>query len=397
MASKVTRSLSLRSNALDKENAQDRILKSKATLGEAKPSLVGAKGKFNNNPPSRAALVENNGRRPVKKEPAVKGSDKVETNCKRDKVDEEVQIAPVITRRVQDFPVLPPGVADIEREEENPQLCAEYTPFIYLYLRQQEQEQFIRKDFLKTCLVTGKMRAVLLDWLIEVHHQFKLLQETLYMTIFLIDRYLQVEGHGLKRTKFQLLGVTAMFTASKFEEMYAPEINDFVYITDNAFTSKEIRQMELKLLQALQFKLGRPLPLHFLRRNSKAGDVDLTQHTAAKYIVELAQLQYELAHLPPSMIAAAALYLSLVALTPGCSLTTCVWSPSLEHYSFYTRSQLLPVVCQLAALVYRSGEGKLLAVHTKYTTKKLLQVALMPELKSPIVRQLAEKHLNSLK
>ena len=64
-----------------------------------------------------------------------------------------------------------------------------------------------------------------------------------------------------------------MLIASKYEEMYAPEIADFVYITDNAYTKSDIRKMECIILKTLDFQLGRPLPLHFLRRNSKAGDV----------------------------------------------------------------------------------------------------------------------------
>ena len=94
--------------------------------------------------------------------------------------------------------------------------------------------------------------------------------------------FLQTEGYSIKRNKLQLVGVTAMFLASKVEEMYAPEINDFVYITDNAYTAGEIRQMELRILNTLGFNFSRPLPLHFLRRNSKAGDVDVQQHTLAK-------------------------------------------------------------------------------------------------------------------
>ena len=168
-----------------------------------------------------------------------------------------------------------------------------------------------------------------MDWLIEVHSQFKLLQETLYMTIYIIDKFLQVkpvlvdlwdflncnvsqvEGFAIRRNKLQLVGVSAMFIASKVEEMYAPEINDFVYITDNAYTAAEIRQMELRMLNTLGFNFSRPLPLHFLRRNSKAGDVDVLQHTVAKYLIEMSLLEYDMAHVPPSLMAAAALFLSL--------------------------------------------------------------------------------------
>ncbi len=79
----------------------------------------------------------------------------------------------------------------------------------------------------------------------------------------------------MSRSKLQLVGVTAMLIASKYEEMYAPEIADFVYITDNAYSKADIIKMECIMLKALDFNLGKPLPLHFLRRNSKAGEVCL--------------------------------------------------------------------------------------------------------------------------
>jgi cyclin B len=86
------------------------------------------------------------------------------------------------------------------------------------------------------------MRAILIDWLIEVHLKFKLLPETLFLTINLIDRYL--EKQAIPRTKLQLVGVTAMLISSKYEEIYAPEVRDFVYITDKAYTKEEILAME---------------------------------------------------------------------------------------------------------------------------------------------------------
>lgn len=69
------------------------------------------------------------------------------------------------------------------------------------------------------------------------------------------------------------MGVTALFLASKYEEVVSPCVEDFVYITDNAYTSDEVREMEIMILKELNFSLGRPLPLHFLRRASKAGEV----------------------------------------------------------------------------------------------------------------------------
>merc|ERR1719191_596202 len=167
-----------------------------------------------------------------------------------------------------------------------------------------------------------KMRSVLVDWLIGVHLQFHLLQETLYTTVAIIDRYLQVEvGRGsVSRAKLQLVGVAAMLIAAKYEEIYAPEVKDFVYITDRAYSERDILKMEIRVLAVLNFNLGRPLPLHFLRRASKAGGVEAATHTLAKYIVELSLGVYSLCDLPPSKLSAGALALSMRLLDPASNL-----------------------------------------------------------------------------
>jgi len=308
-------------------------------------------------------------------------------------VDDDVEMeSPVKLQEVEEEEVgqFPVNVADIDGASDgcNPQLCVEYASAIYSYLRRVEDGLSIREDFLQGCPVNGKMRAVLVDWLVEVHSQFKLLQETLYMTVYVIDKFLQSEGFTIRREKLQLVGVTAMFIASKVEEIYCPEISDFVYITDNAYSSAEIREMELRMLRTLGFNFSRPHPLHFLRRNSKAGDVDVLQHTLAKYLVELALPEYTLAHIPPSLLASAALYLSLMIQEPGSSLTS-VWSPTLQYYSTYRPEDVLPVVSSLAAVLARAGETKLRAVHTKYSSRKFYKVAERSELAGEMVGKLA--------
>lgn len=75
------------------------------------------------------------------------------------------------------------------------------------------------------------------------------------------------------KEQLQLVGITAMFIASKYEEVYYPEIGDFVYITDNSYTSEEIRQMERIMLRTVGYNLASPGSLHFLRRYSKIAKV----------------------------------------------------------------------------------------------------------------------------
>lgn len=104
------------------------------------------------------------------------------------------------------------------------------------------------KDYMLTKQddITEKMRAILIDWLIDVHTKFKLEANTLYMTINIIDRFLSQEK--IARKHLQLTGVAAMLIACKFEEIYAPEVRDFVYISD-----------EVKLSSAILWRFGFPL------------------------------------------------------------------------------------------------------------------------------------------
>ena len=113
--------------------------------------------------------------------------------------------------------------------------------------------------------INPSMREILNDWLIEVHQQFSLIQETLYLTVAVLDRFLQEEGATISTKQLQLVGVTSMLIAAKYEEMYPPEVDDFVYITDKAYKQSEILQMEMRILKTLDFDLGRPLPINFLR------------------------------------------------------------------------------------------------------------------------------------
>eukprot|EP00092_Neocalanus_flemingeri_P040806 GFUD01044423.1.p1 GENE.GFUD01044423.1~~GFUD01044423.1.p1 ORF type:complete len:401 (-),score=120.91 GFUD01044423.1:292-1494(-) len=282
-------------------------------------------------------------------------------------------------------------VEDIDADDAgNPQLVVEYVNDIYSYLRHLETVQCVKADYLAgQAVLLPKMRAVLIDWLVGVHLQFHLLQETLYTTVAILDRFLQVEVGEVSRDKLQLVGVAAMLVAAKYEEIYAPEVNDFVYITDKAYTEKEIRRMEIRILSTLKFDLGRPLPLHFLRRASKAGGVEATTHCLAKYIVELSLGVYNLADLPPSKLSAAALALAMRMLDPASSLES-VWSSSLVHYTKYTMEEMRPTIGRLANVLISAPTAKLATVYQKYSNKKLMKIARIPVLEDPALKQIAK-------
>lgn len=281
----------------------------------------------------------------------------------------------------------PPNVEDIDKDDHgNPQLCAEYVQDIYNYMRKLENEFHVSPTYMsQRTVINERMRAILVDWLVQVHLRFRLLQETLFTTISILDRFLSV--YDCSKADLQLVGVSAMLLASKYEEMYAPEIGDFVYITDNTYSKAEIRKMEAKIFKTLNFSVGKPLCLHFLRRNSKAGEVNATKHTLAKYFMELTLIDYSCVKFLPSEIAAASLYLAMKV--DG----DFEWTPTLEYYSSYSKSKLLPCARQISLLITKTldGTAKQVAVYNKYSSSKFMSISTLPCLRSSFITNLASE------
>lgn len=175
--------------------------------------------------------------------------------------------------------------------------------------------------------INPKMRAILVDWIVEVHHKFELMPETLYLTTYIIDRYLSLEG--VPRRQLQLVGMCAMLIACKYEEIWAPEVyqkkkkiflfifqnywsiskllseeignmdsggkienfflvqvSDFIHIADNAYAREEILAMEKEILNKLEWYLTVPTAYMFLVRFVKAAKADKeVKHTFNLFIV----------------------------------------------------------------------------------------------------------------
>ena len=214
-----------------------------------------------------------------------------------------------------------------------------------------------------------KMRSILVDWLIEVHHKFRLEAETLYLTVNIIDRFLSVRVVSL--VKLQLVGVTAMFIASKFEEVTAPSIQNFLYMADGGYTDDEILRAERYILQVLDFALQYPSPMSFLRRGSRADSYDLQTRTLAKYLMEVSLIDHRFLKMRASMIAASALYLARRMLDRG------EWTDELVHYAGYEEKELLE--CAELTLDYLSKPVKFEALHKKYSSRKFMKAAIFAQ------------------
>lgn len=109
--------------------------------------------------------------------------------------------------------------------------------------------------------INAKMRSILIDWLISVHSQLRLKRDTLFLCANIIDRY--ISQKIILRSKFQLLGITALFVASKYEEIFCPPVSYFVDFTAKTFSKEEILEMESTILSELQFELNLPFSNDF--------------------------------------------------------------------------------------------------------------------------------------
>jgi len=142
---------------------------------------------------------------------------------------------------------------------EDPQNVADYVSDIYKHLQGEESVLRVQPNYMERQIqINSKMRSILVDWLVDVHKKYKLRPETLFLGIALVDRYL--EQRVTARKYLQLVGITALLIAAKFEELYPPQISDFVYVTDKTYTKEDVIKMEISMLTALELNIYQPTP-----------------------------------------------------------------------------------------------------------------------------------------
>ena len=155
--------------------------------------------------------------------------------------------------------------------------------------------------------INEQMRAVLVDWIVEVHHNFDLNKETLFQAIWIIDTYLSTEL--IPRTKLQLLGITSLLIASKYNERYYPATIDFINITNKAYEIKELLEMESLVLKKLDFNILTPTPIQFYDILSRFFNFDSKQYNFGRYFLESYLIDYNMIIFPPSIIAFSCAYI----------------------------------------------------------------------------------------
>ena len=249
---------------------------------------------------------------PPQKKAAVAEEERVKTEVKHES-------APVATYQAEPEikQAFAEGVQDLDAEDiDDPLMVAEYVGEIFVYLKVLEESTMPNPDYMDHQEhLEWHLRGVLIDWLIEVHTRFHLLPETIFLAVNIIDRFLSARVVELE--KLQLVGITAMFIASKYEEVLSPHVQNFKHVADDGFSEDEILKAERFVLAALNYDLSYPNPMNFLRRISKADSYDIQTRTLGKYLLEISLLDHQFMGYHPSHIAAASMYLARLILERG--------------------------------------------------------------------------------
>jgi hypothetical protein len=248
-----------------------------------------------------------------------------------------------------------------------PQLVDEYIDDIFQHLKEIEFNITTNPHYMKSQTdINEKMRSILIDWLVEVHLKFKLVPETLFLTVNLIDRYLNKKI--IMRNRLQLVGVTAMLIACKYEEIYAPEVKDFVYITDKAYTKEEIFAMENDILFTLDFNVTVPSSFRYMEIFNRYLKLEENAIMFCRYLLELFLIEYKMIKYNPSLLAASTMYITL-------KITKKTDAEKVTELIGYTDEVLKECAKDICQILDNVEKNSLQAVRNKFSLPKFMEVA----------------------
>ena len=191
------------------------------------------------------------------------------------------------------------------------QIPKDYLNIIYynLLIEEKENRKYFKAEYNymnNQKEINEQMRSILIDWIIDVHGKFGFCDETLYMTVSIIDRYSSLKK--ITRNEYQCLGITALMISCKHEEINVPKVEDFIYITDNAYNKEEVFNMEIDILDKLNYNLLYPSPIKFYEYLSLHFGFDKQKHYLGKYLMETFLLDLPYIKFKSSTISCACVY-----------------------------------------------------------------------------------------
>ncbi|KAG5392380.1 hypothetical protein IGI04_022342 [Brassica rapa subsp. trilocularis] len=259
-------------------------------------------------------------------------------------------------------------------DESNQLEVAEYVDDIYQFYWTAEALNPALGYYLSTqTKVSPVTRGILINWLIEVHSKFDLMHETLYLTMNLLDRYLSQVP--VQKNEMQLIGLTALLLASKYEDYWHPRIKDLISISAETYTREQILGMERIMLKQLKFRLNEATPYVFMLRFLKAAQSNKKLQQLSFYLIELCLVEYEALKFKPSLLCASAIYVA------RCTLhMTPVWTALLNSHTHYNVSQMKDCSDMILKFHKAAKTGKLRVTYDKYMKSELSNVAVLKPL-----------------
>ncbi|XP_069574991.1 cyclin-P isoform X2 [Brachyistius frenatus] len=227
---------------------------------------------------------------------------------------------------------------------------------------------------------TNATRAILVDWIIQVHEMMHFQEETLYLAIHLLNRSLrQIK---VTTANLQLLGMVCLFLAAKKEECLLPEVSGLCYLMDHTYSKHHLLRMERKVLCGLKFDLSYCPPMQFLLLLASIARCSALVVWMARYLLELSLLEGQCVVFLPVQLAGAALYLAREilqeTLTPEGEAAWCLAA------SIHVGSEtiLLKIMHILASTASKTNTRETSATFVKFSSPETLHVSRHPGLKS---------------
>jgi hypothetical protein len=282
--------------------------------------------------------------------------------------------------------------------------CTDYASAIFDYYRQRDVKFKIGDYIERQPHITKQMRLLLVDWMVEVQQQLEFNHEILYLSVKLLDLFLNTKQ--IEKEKLQLLGGAAMLVACKFEERMAPPLDDFIYVSDNAYDGNDLIKMEIDILRTLQYDIGVPLSYTFMRRYAKCVKADMKFLTLARFILELSLQDYKFTGIKESLKACACLYLALkmaarydaqnkntgiTMIITTDNLSDTEWNATLCHYTGAYLSDFIDLIPSLNDLLMQTSQSKYKTILKKYSHPVFYEVAKVPCLSTTEIESLLEK------
>lgn len=263
---------------------------------------------------------------------------------------------------------LPPKPSNQLIHRRNPQNVEKYNKRITNYLITRDRSRRVPSNYLESHkTITAKMRAQLVDWLVDVSLRFKVLDETLFAGVWILDRYLS-RTMELEKRILQLAGITSLMLAAKMEEVYPPSAADYLEVCDGAYSEADLLDQEALILSSLRFDLAVATSLQLFRLFTREMNLSRKSYFFGEYLLHCALLDSKSLRYSPNELSAGALFLVDKMFKGGLN-----WKSEIGGTMGIELARAKVVAKEVYKMLKRSREWA--AVKRKYARVEVLEVS----------------------